>query len=118
MCGADALIDVAFHPAERVAGAICAQNIGIMGSGKLAAEFFHSNRSFGVAFRANEMRAFTKNRDVRVSRLRRLRRRVNEVAKGFHKQPSIGHGIDHERRKGVSGVYRNISTLFYRSIDI
>lgn len=69
MCCADSLIDVAFHPFVGVATKISAQNIGIMGSDELAAEFFHPNRCFGVALRTNEMHAFRKDRDVRISRL-------------------------------------------------
>ena len=64
MSGADSPIDVAFHPLMGVPAKISAQNIGVVGSDKLAAEFFHANRRLGVALGTNEVHAFRKNRDV------------------------------------------------------
>lgn len=65
---ANSLINVAFHPRVGVTGEIAAQNIGIMSSRELVAEFFHPNGGLGISLSTNQMHAFPENRDVRVSR--------------------------------------------------
>ena len=66
MFGADSLICVAMQLKVCVATKVSAKNIGVVGSDKLAAEFFHANRGLGVAFGANEIHASRENGDVRI----------------------------------------------------
>ena len=61
MCGADSLVHVAVYLRVRVATKVSAQNIGVVSSNKLAAEFFHTNRGLGVAFGTNEIHASREN---------------------------------------------------------